>query len=61
MKRDKKDTEFAIDEPTKQTFSSGANLGRMKESTRGKESTELPHPDKEDLIINEKKGKSTSL
>lgn len=61
MKRDKKNTEFATDEPTKQTFSSGANPGKMKESTRGKGYTEPPHPDKEDLIINEKKGKSTSL
>ncbi|MGF0471012.1 hypothetical protein [Lysinibacillus sphaericus] len=57
MKRDKKDTEFSTDEPTKQTFSTGAE----PESTRGKGYTEPPHPDKEDLIINEKKGKSTSL
>ncbi len=60
MKRDKKNTEFATDEPTKQSFSSGADLGKIKEPNRGK-GNELPHPDKEDLIMNEKKGKSTSL
>jgi len=54
MKRDKKDTEFATDVPTKQT-----NSNKTKE--RGGH-TETPRPhNEEDLIINEKKGKSTSL
>ncbi|MFA1738769.1 hypothetical protein [Lysinibacillus fusiformis] len=61
MKRDKKNTEFATDEPTKQSFSSGADLGKIKEPNGRKGYNKLPHPDKEDLIINEKKGKSTSL
>ncbi|MFD4491630.1 hypothetical protein [Lysinibacillus fusiformis] len=56
MKRDKKKTEFATDEPTKQSFSRGADPSNIKESNG-----QLPHPDKEDLIIDEKKGKSTSL
>ncbi|WP_369378968.1 hypothetical protein [Lysinibacillus fusiformis] len=61
MKRDKKNTEFATDEPTKQSFSRGADPSNIKESNGGKGYAELPHPDKEDLIIDEKKGKSTSL
>ncbi|MFJ7920318.1 hypothetical protein ACIQ6U_11215 [Lysinibacillus fusiformis] len=60
MRRDKKNTEFATDEPTKQPLSSGADQGKIKETSGGK-GNELPHPDKEDLIMNEKKGKSTSL
>jgi len=57
MKRDKKNTEFATDEPTKQS----ADPSNIKESNGRKGYTELPHPDKEDIIIDEKKGKSTSL
>ncbi|KOY83532.1 hypothetical protein MHB44_11790 [Lysinibacillus sp. FSL H8-0500] len=59
MKRDKKITEFATDEPTKQSFSNGADL----EKPNGhKGATEPPRPQhEEDLIINEKKSKSTSL
>ncbi|WP_155591832.1 hypothetical protein [Lysinibacillus cavernae] len=60
MKRDKKITEFATDEPTKQTFSRRAE-GNIKKSNEREGHTELPRPNEEDLIINEKKGKSTSL
>ncbi|MED3875432.1 hypothetical protein [Lysinibacillus capsici] len=56
MKRDKKNTEFAIDEPTKQSFASGAD----PKKPNGR--TEAPRPQREeDLIVDEKKGKSTSL
>lgn len=59
MKRDKKNTEFATDEPTKQAFASGAD---QKKSNGRKEYTEVPRPQREeDLIMDEKKGKSTSL
>ena len=51
MKRDK-NTEFATDEPTKQSFASGAD---PKPNGR-KESTEAPRPQREeDLIMDEKK------
>jgi len=54
MKRDKKDTEFATDMPTKQT--------KIKKTNERGGHTETPRPrDEEDLIMNEKKGKSTSL
>ena len=59
MKRDKKNTEFATDEPTKQAFASGAD---PKKTNGRKEYTVAPRPQREeDLIIDEKKGKSTSL
>ncbi|WP_421052416.1 hypothetical protein [Lysinibacillus capsici] len=61
MKRDKKNTEFATDEPTKtkQSFASGAD---PKKPNGRKEYTEAPRPQREeDLIMDEKKGKSTSL
>ncbi|WBF57262.1 hypothetical protein HXV90_16080 [Lysinibacillus sp. JK80] len=59
MKRDKKNTEFATDESTKQSFASGAD---PKKPNGRKESTEAPRPQREeDLIMDEKKGKSTSL
>lgn len=59
MKRDKKNTEFATDEPTKQSFASGAD---QKKPNGRKEYTEAPRPQREeDLIMDEKKGKSTSL
>lgn len=59
MKRDNKNTEFATDEPTKQAFASGAD---PKKPNGRKESTEAPRPQREeDLIMDEKKGKSTSL
>ncbi|MET4563327.1 hypothetical protein ABIA69_004524 [Lysinibacillus parviboronicapiens] len=54
MKRDKKDTEFATDEPTKQS--------NIKEPIERAGCAEPPRPKhEEDLIINEKKSKSTSL
>ncbi|WP_167395918.1 hypothetical protein [Lysinibacillus parviboronicapiens] len=54
MKRDKKDTEFATDETIKQS-----NIKKPNERVGH---TETPHPQKEeDLIINEKKSKSTTL
>ncbi len=53
MKRDNKDTEFATDEPTKQS--------NIKKPNERNGHTETPRPQKEDLIINEKKSKSTSL
>jgi len=54
MKRDKKDTEFATDEPTKQS--------NNKKTNERVGHTEPPRPQhEEDLIINEKKSKSTSL
>ncbi|QSB10422.1 hypothetical protein JTI58_01510 [Lysinibacillus fusiformis] len=59
MKRNNKNTEFATDEPTKQAFASGAD---PKKPNGRKEYTEAPRPQREeDLIIDEKKGKSTSL
>ncbi|MBL3728808.1 hypothetical protein JIN86_04190 [Lysinibacillus sp. HST-98] len=59
MKRDKKNTEFATDEQTKQSFASGADT---KKPNGRKEYTEAPLPQREeDLIMDEKKGKSTSL
>ncbi|MDP1392054.1 hypothetical protein Q8G28_03625 [Lysinibacillus capsici] len=59
MKRDKKNTEFATDEPTKQAFASGVD---PKKPNGRKEYTEAPRPQREeDLIMDEKKGKSTSL
>ena len=59
MKRDKKNTEFATDEPTKQSFASGEGL---KKTNRRKGYTEAPRPQREeDLIMDEKNGKSTSL
>ncbi len=60
MKRDKKNTEFATDEPTKQTFSREADAGTSKKRN-GREGQSDPARPHEDLIINEKKGKSTSL
>jgi hypothetical protein len=54
MKRDKKDTEFATDEPTKQS--------NIKKPNERNGHTETARPqNEEDLIINEKKSKSTSL
>ncbi|KPN96879.1 hypothetical protein [Lysinibacillus sp. ZYM-1] len=61
MKRDKKNTEFATDELIKQTFSRGADQGNIKKTNEREGHTELPRPNEEDLIIDEKKGKSTSL
>lgn len=53
MKRDKKNTEFATDEPTKQSFASGAD---PKKPNGRKEYTEAPRPQREeDLIMDEKK------
>ncbi|MEA0555279.1 hypothetical protein U1P98_15495 [Lysinibacillus irui] len=60
MKRDKKNTEFATDEPTKQTFSRDADPGTSKKRNEREGQSDTAHPH-EDLIINEKKGKSTSL
>lgn len=60
MKRDKKNTEFATDEPTKQTFSREADPGTSKKRNEREEQSNPASPH-EDLIINEKKGKSTSL
>ncbi|WP_445480308.1 hypothetical protein ACULLL_09080 [Lysinibacillus irui] len=59
MKRDKKNTEFATDEPTKQTFSR-ADPGTSKKRNEREGQSDLARPH-DDLIINEKKGKSTSL
>lgn len=54
MKRDKKDTEFATDESTKPS-----NIKKPNERVGH---TETPRPShEEDLIMNEKKSKSTSL
>ncbi len=54
MKRDKKSTEFATDEPIKQS--------NIKKSNEREGHTEPPRPQsEEDLIIKEKKSKSTSL
>lgn len=60
MKRDKKNTEFATDEPTKQTFSREADPGTSKKRNEREGQSDLARPH-DDLIINEKKGKSTSL
>lgn len=55
MKRDKKDTEFATDMPTKQQT-------KIKKTNERGGYTETPRPhNEEDLIMDEKKGKSTSL
>lgn len=54
MKRDKKDTEFATDESTKSS--------NNKKPNEHAGHTEPPRPKhEEDLIMNEKKSKSTSL
>lgn len=54
MKRDKRETEFATEEQIKQSTIK-KNNGRIRH-------TRTPDPQsKEDLILDEKKGKSTSL
>lgn len=54
MKRDQQDTEFATDETIKQST--------IKKTNERVGHTKTPRPqNEEDLIINEKKSKSTSL
>jgi len=50
------------DEPTKQSFSRETDPGNIKKPNKREGHTELPRPQREeDLIIDEKKSKSTSL
>ncbi len=59
MKRDKKNIEFATDEPTKQSFSSGADPGNIKKPIERDRHTEPARPPGD--IRNAKKSKATSL
>lgn len=59
MKRDKKETEFATDLPTKQSFSSGADSSNIKKPNERAEHTETPRPPGD--VRNSKQSKSTSL
>ena len=59
MKRNKKDTEFATDLPTKQSFSSGADSRNINKPNERDGHTEPARPPGD--VRNSKQSKSTSL